>query len=164
MKKTELMKIRTTHVLPEWIDHNNHLNVAYYVLIFDQSLDELLDHIELTRPYRKESGNTVYVLETHVCYLQEVKEGDPLEIFVRVVDCDEKRIHLFLEMYHQTEGYLAATSEQMIIHIDSSGPKATSMPKHIQDNLEKLKADMAHLPTSPHQSSQIGIRRKKVDA
>jgi len=160
MEKSELKKINELQVLPEWIDHNQHMNVAFYVLIFDQSLDELLDHIELTRDYRKQSGNTVFVLETHVCYLQEVKEGDALEIYVRVVDCDAKRIHLFLEMYHRDEGFLSATSEQMILHIDASGPKAAAMPDHIQKNLEKMKSDSAHLPPSPHQGAQIGIRRK----
>ncbi|MBO6826610.1 MAG: thioesterase family protein [Sneathiella sp.] len=160
MTKTELRKINDLKVLPEWIDHNQHMNVAYYVLIFDQSLDELLDHIELTREYRKQSGNTVFVLETHVCYLQEVKEGDPLEVYVRVVDCDEKRIHLFLEMYHRDDGFLSATSEQMILHIDASGPKAAPMPNHIQENLARLKAEAEHLPASPHQGAQIGIRRK----
>ena len=160
MQKTELKKINDLRVLPEWIDHNQHMNVAYYVLIFDQSLDELLDDIELTREYRTQSGNTVFVLETHVCYLQEVKEGDPLEVYVRVVNCDEKRIHLFLEMYHRDKGFLSATSEQMILHIDSSGPKAAAMPSHVQANLEKLKSATDHLPPSPHQGAKIGIRRK----
>jgi len=160
MQKTELKKINDLRVLPEWIDHNQHMNVAYYVLIFDQSLDELLDNIELTREYRTQSGNTVFVLETHVCYLQEVKEGDPLEVYVRVVDCDEKRIHLFLEMYHRDKGFLSATSEQMILHIDSSGPKAAAIPSHVQANLDKLKSETNHLPPSPHQGAKIGIRRK----
>ncbi|WP_169568045.1 thioesterase family protein [Sneathiella limimaris] len=152
--------LRQLTVLPEWIDHNQHMNVAYYVLIFDQSLDVLLDNIELTRDYRAQSGNTVYVLETHVCYLQEVKEGDPLDITCRVIDCDEKRIHLYLEMYHGKDGFLAATSEQMILHIDAAGPKATPMPAFIQNNLETLKQEQAHLPMPEKLGSKIGIRRK----
>ncbi len=154
--------LRTLTVQPEWIDHNGHMNVAYYVLVFDQSLDELLDQIELTRAYRAQSGNTVYVLETHVCYLQEVKEGDPISITCRVIDCDAKRIHLYLEMYHETEGFLAATSEQMILHIDASGPKAHPMPAHIQQNLEDLKTRDAALARPEKLGSKIGIRRKSA--
>ncbi|MBL4666058.1 MAG: thioesterase family protein, partial [Sneathiella sp.] len=134
MIKTDLQKLKNTTVLAEWIDHNGHMNVAYYVLIFDRSLDVLLERIELTPEYREASGSTVYVLETHVSYLQEVKEGDELAIFFRVVDCDEKRIHLFLEMYHKELGFLAATSEQMIAHIDTSGPNASPMPDQILAN------------------------------
>jgi acyl-CoA thioester hydrolase len=162
MMKNELKKINEIQVRPDWIDHNHHLNVAYYVLIFDQSLDNLVDEIELTRAYRKESGNTIFVLETHVTYVQEVKESDMLEIYARVVDYDEKRIHLFLEMYHKEDGFLSATSEQMIMHIDTSGPKATPMPVNIQENLKKYKELHAHLPLPPQAGARVGIRPKKA--
>ncbi|MDF2365980.1 thioesterase family protein, partial [Sneathiella sp.] len=110
MNETSMTLIHEQPVLPEWIDHNNHMNVAYYVLIFDHSLDEFLDEIGLTREYRMSENRTVYVLETHVTYIQEVHEGDALEMYVRVLDCDEKRMHLFLEMRHRDKGFLAATS------------------------------------------------------
>lgn len=160
MMKNNKKILRSLTIKPEWIDHNGHMNVAYYVLVFDQSLDVLLDNIELTRAYRSQSGNTVYVLETHVCYLQEVKEGDLVDISCRVIDCDEKRIHLYLEMHHATDGFLAATSEQMIFHIDASGPKATPMPQHILDNLRTLKATHSALAEPEKLGSSIGIRRK----
>jgi len=161
MKNNNLQKLKELSILPEWIDHNGHMNVAYYVLIFDQSLDVLLDQIQMTRKYRKSSGNTVYVLETHVSYLQEVKEGDPIAISFRVIDYDAKRIHLFLEMHHKDDGFLAATSEQMILHIDASGPKAYPMPDHILANLKVLQEDQAHNPAPQQLGSSIGIRRKK---
>ena len=160
MTKNKNNILRSLRIQPEWIDHNGHMNVAYYVLVFDQSLDVLLEHIELTMDYRTSSGNTVYVLETHVCYLQEVKENDPIDITCRVIDVDDKRIHLYLEMHHAEDGFLAATSEQMIFHIDTSGPKAAAMPYHIRQNLETLKAEKAHLPLPEKLGSKIGIRRK----
>lgn len=160
MKEITTKKLTDFTVLPEWIDHNQHMNVAFYVLIFDQSLDALLDEIELTRTYRADSGNTVYVLETHVSYLNEVKEGDPLEIGCRVIDCDEKRIHLFLEMYHAEKGYLAATSEQMILHLKASPPKAHPMPEHILANLKRLQKEQSDKSIPPQLSAKIGIRRK----
>ena len=30
-------------VLPQWIDANGHLNLAYYVVLFDQATDALYD-------------------------------------------------------------------------------------------------------------------------
>jgi acyl-CoA thioester hydrolase len=124
--------IHQQEVLTEWIDYNRHMNVAFYVLIFDQSLDVFLDQIGLTREYRESANCTVYVLETHVTYIQEVHEGDLLEMTIRVIDCDEKRMHLFLEMHHRDKGFLAATSEQMIMHLDKSGPRAAPMPAEMQ--------------------------------
>lgn len=148
-------------VLPEWIDHNDHMNVAYYVLIFDHALDEFLDEIELTREYRKSANSTVYVLETHVTYIQEVHLDDPLEMYVRVLDCDEKRMHLFLEMRHRDKGFLAATSEQMIMHLSrENGPKAAPMPEKLQANLQKHKDKFADVPLPKQAGAVIGIRRK----
>lgn len=161
MLKNGFKELNRLKVLPEWIDYNGHMNVAFYVMAFDQSLDELLDEIELTRAYRAASNCTVYVLETHVSYLQEVKEGDPLLITQRVIDVDEKRIHLFLEMYHETEGFLAATSEQMILHIDASGPKAAPMPENILSNLRRMQEEQNAYPIPDRVAAQIGIRRKK---
>lgn len=163
MIENGFIKINKQNVLPEWIDYNGHMNVAFYVMVFDQSLDEFLDLIGLTRDYRRGSGCSVYVLETHVTYLQEVKEGDPLVMSVRVSDFDEKRLHLFLEMHHEIDGFLAATSEQMILHIDSSGPKAHPMPNNILEELGKLKKAQSDIVNPPQLGAKIGIRRKKSD-
>ncbi|MFB9354179.1 thioesterase family protein [Sneathiella chinensis] len=160
MHTTNLKEIHRLAVRPEWIDYNGHMNVAFYVMAFDQSLDSLLDLIGFTRTHRAETGNTVYVLETHVTYLREVKEGDPLVISLRVVDCDPKRMHLFLEMHHAEEGFLAATSEQMVLHIDASGPRAHPMADHVLARLEELKALHENDPLPPQVGGKIGIRRK----
>ncbi len=160
MNNTGFIEIHRQNVLPEWIDYNGHMNVAYYVMVFDLSLDELLDRIELTREYRDESGCSVYVLETHVTYLQEVKENDPLILSVRVIDYDEKRMHLFLEMKHERDGFIAATSEQMILHIDSSGPKSHPMPENIVKKLKNLCDLQADKDLPAQLGAKIGIRHK----
>jgi len=162
MNKNGFLKLNKQNVLPEWIDYNGHMNVAFYVMVFDQSLDKLLDLVGLTRAYREATGCSVFVLETHVTYLQEVKEGDPLVMSVRVSDYDQKRIHLFLEMHHEKEGFLAATSEQMILHIDSAAPKAHPMPESILSELEKLHVSQKKAPASSQLGARIGIRRKQA--
>jgi len=160
MENTDFTILQNLTIKPEWIDYNGHMNVAYYVLAFDQSLDILLDHIELTTEYRDRTQSTVYVLETHVCYLREVKEDDPITIKFRIIDCDEKRIHLFLEMFHTDEGFLAATSEQMILHIDMSGPKASPMPDYVYAKLAALQKNRADEPLPRQVGATIGIRKK----
>lgn len=162
MNSNGFVELHQQNVLPEWIDYNGHMNVAYYVLVFDQSLDALLERVQLTPQYRRDSGCSVFVLETHVTYLQEVKEGDPLAISVRVVDFDEKRIHLFLEMRHAKDNFLAATSEQMILHIDSSGPRAHPMPDTILQHLADMKQEQDKFPLPAQLGSKISIRRKKT--
>ena len=36
------------HVREEWIDYNRHMNVGYYVVVFDYATDAWLDFIGLT--------------------------------------------------------------------------------------------------------------------
>ena len=105
-------------VCPEWIDANGHLNMGYYVVAFDLATDAWLDHIGLTPAERDRSGATTFTLESHVNYLREVKEADPLRFTTRLIAYDAKRIHYFHEMHHATGGFLAATNELMSLHVN----------------------------------------------
>ena len=114
-------------VKPEWIDFNGHMNVAYYVLAFDEASETLDAFLGLSPEYREKTENGTFAGNIHVAYLQECKEGDPLRMTGRVVACDEKRVHYWLEMFHGTEGYLAATAEYMILHVDMSVRRVSPM-------------------------------------
>ena len=50
------LNLHRATVLPEWLDYNGHMNVAYYVLAFDHSTDALLDFIGFDTPYREASN------------------------------------------------------------------------------------------------------------
>src|SRR5690242_16223579 len=117
MAEAPLETYRTT-VPAEWIDYNGHMNVAYYLLAFDRGTDGLLDHLGLGGRYRAATNHSIYVLEAHLTYEREVKEGDPIRIATQLLDADGKRLHVFHRMFHETAGYLAATNELMALHVD----------------------------------------------
>jgi acyl-CoA thioester hydrolase len=71
-------------------------------------------------------------------------------------------MHLFLEMRHRDKGFLAATSEQMIMHLDRAGPKAKAMPEFLQQALQERKDRYAGVPNPPQAGNVIGIRRKRA--
>ena len=85
-------------VRPEWVDYNGHMNVAYYVLIFDHATDATLDRLDVGEAYRRRAGCSVFVGEMHVNYRQEVLQGDELAIATRLLAFDERRLVLFHEM------------------------------------------------------------------
>ncbi len=143
----------------EWIDYNGHMNVAYYVLVFDHATDGLLEELGLGEAYRERTGNTVYVLETHVSYERELREGDPLRVESRVLDCDAKRLHCFHRMFHERERFLAATSELLLIHIDGASGRSAAMPEAAQRRAEALRAAAGDEPPPPQVGRAIGIRR-----
>ncbi len=144
----------------EWIDYNGHMNVAFYVLVFDQATDAFLDYLGMDEHYRSETGFTTYVLETHVTYDRELKERDPVRVETQLLDFDPKRLHYFSHMFHADENFLAATTEIMLMHIDSRGPKAAAMPDKVLERVEAVMAAHRALPRPKQAGRVIGIRRR----
>lgn len=106
-------------VRPEWVDYNGHLRDAFYLLIFSFATDALLDRIGLDDAARRERGRSVYTLEAHVNYLQEIKEGTRVRVDARVLAHDAKRMHLYLELFADGHDGAVSASEQMLLHVDT---------------------------------------------
>lgn len=145
-------------VEPAWIDYNGHMNVAYYVLAFDQALDRFFDRVGIGIDYVRETGNSVFTLQNHVCYLREVKEGDPLAITFQLIDCDARRAHYFMTMNHAEEGYRAATAEQLAIHVSLESRRASPFPPAIRERFEALKNVHAGLPRPAELGKAIALK------
>ncbi len=146
-------------VLPEWIDYNGHLNVAYYHVLFDKALDEVFDQLGIGVDYVKTEGGTSFTMEVHVCYLQELSLGDPVEIRYQLLDVDAKRIHVFGEMFHAETGYLAATSEQLCLHVSMETRRSSPFPEAIQRRIAAVMDEHRPLPRPEQAGRVIGIKR-----
>ena len=147
-------------VQPAWIDYNDHMNMAYYSLAFDLSLDHVYDRLGLGPDYKQGACCTTFSLEAHVMYLREVLLGDPLCVTYQMLDWDVKRLHFIGQMYHAEEGYLAATSEQISMHISLETRRSAPFPADIQARIAALMAAHAALPRPPQVGHVIGIPRK----
>ena len=126
------------HVLDEWIDVNDHMNVAYYVLAFDAGIDKLWQRFGITSDYIRDRRMSTFAVETHIEYLQELQRGAPLLVTSQVLAFDEKRIHQFMRMYHRDEGFLAATSEWMNLHIDLTSRRVSPWPQDVLARIEQM--------------------------
>lgn len=144
---------------PEWVDHNGHMNVAYYLMVFDNACEALNNAIGIDDAYRA-GGKSTFAVEHHICYLREVHAGAELRCATRLADHDDKRMHVWSEMTNVTGGYLAATLEMMAVHVDLAARRAAPFPEPIQVALARLLADHARLPRPPDLGRSIGIRRK----
>ncbi|MFD1360886.1 thioesterase family protein [Lentibacillus salinarum] len=154
-------KVIIQDTVPEaWIDYNGHMNDAEYVRAFSWGVDRFMTLIGITDDFRKAYQYTIYTMETHVCYLDEMKLGEPLEVHMQILDYDAKRAHVFYELFGEN-GKRAATSEQMLMGIDQSAGKAAPFPDNIFAQLTELAKN--HTPTEkPKEAGRvIGIRRKK---
>ena len=112
------MILKTEKVIKEWTDYNGHLNVAFYVHIFDIAADVMLDNFKMGGISAKKDKKTTFVAEMHTIYNQEVRLGEEVETHLTYVDYDKKRIHYKLSMFHKEKKYLAATNEILSLYVD----------------------------------------------
>ena len=112
------MILKTEKVIKEYTDYNNHLNVAYYVRIFDIAADVMLDNFKMGGESAKRDRKTTFVAEMYTVYNQEVRLGEEVETHVTYIDHDKKRIHYRLSMFHREKKYLAATNEVLSLYVD----------------------------------------------
>ena len=114
-----------------WIDYNQHMNVAYYVLAFDLGVDALWNEFGITDEYMSSTQGSTFGVECHVTYQRELHEGDPYLITSQVLGYDAKRIHQFQRLYRARDGVLSATCEWMNLHVDLDSRRVTPWPDDI---------------------------------
>ena len=133
----------------EWTDYNNHMNMAYYVLVFDQAWEEILQKFQMGENSAKTTNMSTMVVETHTTYNAEVKEGDEVEIILTFFDHDKKRLHYKMEMIEKSSEKLSATIEMLSLYIDLGkrkvsefeNEKAKIMDDFINENKSNFKSD-----------------------
>lgn len=151
------VEVSSGRVLPEWIDINNHMNVAYYVLAFDQGVDSLWDRFGITDQHIEEMNSSTFAVESHVIYRRELTLDDPFIVTAQVLAYDEKRIHQFQRLYHAEEHYLAATAEWMNLHVDLATRRVAPWPKTILEDIAKVAATQGNWPWPKDTGRQMRI-------
>ena len=143
----------------EWIDYNGHLNMAYYNVLFDRCSDEAFEAMGMGLDYVKQRRLTIYTAEVHVCYVQELHLDHKVQVSFQLIDHDEKRLRAYQEIRH-VDGWLAATSETLSLHVDMSGPKVAPFPADVMAKVEAMRAAHSVLPMPERAGRSIGIKRK----
>ncbi len=133
-------------VLPEWIDLNGHMNLAYYTVLFDYATDLLFETIGIGRAYKDATGHGTFVVETHNLYEQELLVGEKVRVVTQILGADGKRIHLAHEMYRLGDGRRAATQELMFLSIDLGHRRVVAFLPDARDNVAAAAAAHAALP------------------
>jgi len=95
----------------------------------------------------------------HINYLQELHLDNPIRLTCQLLDADSKRVHYFLRMFHAEEGYLAATSEQMMIHVSLESRRSSPFPSGVSNVIDQMMAAHKALPFPDQAGRKMGIRR-----
>lgn len=131
-------------VRPEWIDHNGHLNLAYYIVLFDEATDALWSAIGLGDTYRTATGCGTFAVETHTLYNAELLLGDATTAHSLVLGVDAKRLHIAHELVRDRDGAVAARQELMYLTVDLALRRSVPWPVSTRLGLEA--ALSAHAP------------------
>jgi acyl-CoA thioester hydrolase len=122
-------------VRPEWIDANGHMNLAYYVVLFDSATDAIFETLGIGWDYRHATGNGTFAVETHTLYERELLRGEVVRVRTLVLGHDAKRLHLAHEMRRAVDGARAAAQELMYLHIDLGARRVTPWPVALHEGL-----------------------------
>ena len=140
----------------EWTDYNNHMNMAYYVLVFDQLWEIILEKFKMGEQSAKTTKMSTMVVETHTTYNNEVKEGDEVEVNLTFFDHDKKRLHFKMEMIEKSSQKLSATLEMLSLYIDLNKRKVAEF----ENEKVKLMDDFIKLNKSNFKDNDLVITGK----
>ena len=140
----------------EWTDYNNHMNMAYYVLVFDQLWEIILEKFKMGEQSAKTNKMSTMVVETHTTYNNEVKEGDEVEVNLTFFDHDKKRLHFKMEMIEKSSQKLSATLEMLSLYIDLNKRKVAEF----ENEKVKLMDDFINMNKSNFKDNDLVITGK----
>jgi acyl-CoA thioester hydrolase len=146
-------------VLPEWIDYNGHLNMAYYNVLFDQGADQAFAQMGFGPDYAATRKHTTYSADFRVRYLRELHVGAKVKVGFQLLDSDGRKFHFCQWLFHE-DGWLSATGEGIGLHIDQSGPRVSPYPEDIAEKVNAMLAAHKGYEIPEFVGSPMGIRKK----
>tara|TARA_Y100000590_G_scaffold177059_1_gene202255 strand:+ start:75 stop:542 length:468 start_codon:yes stop_codon:yes gene_type:complete len=141
--------LTTTKIINEWTDYNGHMNLAFYILVFDKGAEKILSKFKMGEQSAKTTKKSTMAVESHTTYNNEVKENEEVDVHLSYFDHDKKRLHYKLEMYEKNKNILSATTEVLSLYIDLNvrkvaefeNEKLAIMDQFIEENKSKFKFD-----------------------
>ena len=141
--------LQTTKIINAWTDYNQHMNLSFYILVFDKAAEKILSQFKMGEEAAIKTKRSTMVVETHTTYNNEVKENDDVDVYLSFCNHDKKRLHYKLEMYEKSKNILSATTEVLALYINLNLRKVAEfekekliiMDKFINENNQKFKFD-----------------------
>ena len=144
-------------VRPEWIDGSGHMYAAYYVVAFGEANDAVLDLLGLGENYRREAQSAPFLVELHTTSQREMLAETEFRVTFQLLQFDSRRMRYFLQMFHAEDGYLVATVETAIVHVDLKTRKTSDFPDSVIAKLSEIYDRHEHLDFPPQAGRGISL-------
>ena len=139
--------LSTTKIINDWTDYNGHMNLAFYILVFDKGAENILSKFKMGEQSAKTTKKSTMAVESHTTYNNEVKENEEVDIYLSYFDHDKKRLHYKLEMYEKKNNILSSTTEVLSLYMDLNirkvaefeSEKVMIMDQFIKENQAEFK-------------------------
>ncbi|MGR8919774.1 MAG: thioesterase family protein [Gammaproteobacteria bacterium] len=154
--------ISAAEVLPDWLDYNDHMNVAYYLVAFEQGIDDYKAIVGLDLEHIEKAQRSTVALESHITFQNEASLGEKLRIETRIIDFDGKRAHIYQELYRDET--LLATQETLSISFDLAARRTAPFEDEVAGRYRELVAAQSALPRPKWIGRSIGIKQGKPSA
>ncbi len=155
---TEGLKVR-----PEWIDYNGHLNIAFYLRLFDLGFDATYERFGFLPDVTRDRNASGFAAELHLTFQRELMVDDEVRVTSQLLGFDAKRVRMFQMLYHAESGDLSATCEWMSLYIDMTRRRVAEMPELLQQRLARVLAAHLRLPTPPESGRGITMQNRRRD-
>jgi carnitine 3-dehydrogenase len=157
------LRLHEGSVPNEWIDYNNHMTESRYLQIFGDATDALLRMIGLDEAMLV-AGFSYFTVETHLIHVREIRLGEGFYVTTQILAADDKRLHLFHRLHHQTDDRLLATAEQMLLHVDTRQHRACPAASDVRKAVARLCQTHQGIPFPAEAGRQVGMRRTGISS
>jgi acyl-CoA thioester hydrolase len=152
------LALHRTPVLQAWTDYNDHMTESAFLLVFGDSSDCFFRFIGIDEAYRT-AGSSIFTVETRIHNRREARVGDLLALTFRILDRDDKRLHVFHAMTNEASGEVLATAEQILVHVDLAASRSTPFPPEIAERVAAIAEAHRSLPVPPTVGVPLGLRK-----
>lgn len=154
------LRLIAPRVCQDWVDYNGHMSESCFLLVFGDQSDAFFRYVGIDEQYRA-AGNSLFTVQTMIFNLAEAHLGDQLALSLQLLDCDDRRLHVFHAMHNAATGTLLATGEQLLVHVDIAAGRSTSMPPDLAERVRAIQAAHSTLPVFSQSGRGIAIRRDR---
>jgi acyl-CoA thioester hydrolase len=133
----------------DWTDRNEHMNIRFFVVVFDDAGDAFYTTVGLSDADHRRRESGTMDLEHHIYFLREVLPGDRLAVYLRIVGVSAKRFHYVMFLLNTSTGQLASAFECVNTFVDLTQRKTAPWPEEVRSALQSLCEAHNALPWQP---------------
>lgn len=142
-----------------WQDFNGHVNVACYYDLHMRGAEAAMEALGVDADYRERTGWSVFSVEQHLRFLDEVHVGDEVSVHLRWVDRGDKVMQAISFVVNRSTGRVANSLEVLEAHVDLTTRRACSWDPAVAERIDALVAAHTALPWPAPVSGAIAVRR-----